>query len=119
MQAEMLPRIIRVKQVFSYCGMSERIFNVEIRPYLTVIQIGIQGVGFDRLELDEVLNEYIQRYGRAPTQKLENDKCKKSERRLAVASTIGKVSGTSTKELAVSEYAKARELVRKKKLNVT
>jgi len=115
----MQPRLIRATKAPIYCGMCERIFNAEIRPFLTEIVIGVQGIGFDRVEIDEILDDYISRYGRAPTKNVENDKCKKSERRLAVASMIDKVSGTSTKELAVSEYAKARELVRKKKLNVT
>lgn len=109
------PRIIRVRDVCEYSGMCDRVFNREVRPYLTEIRIGVQGVGFDRFELDRVLDDYIQRYGRAPTKNLESEQCKKSERNPLVASTIGMVSGTSTKELAVSEFAKAQEQVRRKK----
>tara|TARA_R110001592_G_scaffold265887_1_gene531472 strand:+ start:3539 stop:3901 length:363 start_codon:yes stop_codon:yes gene_type:complete len=113
------PRIIRVGQALFYCGMSDRVFNAEIRPFLTEIRIGVQGVGFDKFELDEVLDDYIQRYGRAPTKNLESEQCKKSERKPVVASMIGRVSGTSTKELAVSEFAKAQERVRRKKPSAT
>jgi hypothetical protein len=39
-------------------------FNVEVRPYLTEIPIGSQGIAFDRLEMDAWTDEYIARNGR-------------------------------------------------------
>ena len=45
----LLPRIIRLREAPSYLGMDRNRFNVEVRPFLTEIPIGQQGVGFDRL----------------------------------------------------------------------
>ena len=100
------PRIIRAGQAQIYCGMCDRVFNAEIRPYLTEIRIGVQGVGFDRFEMDEVLNDYIDRYGRAPSKAKENDKCKK-ERNQARVYTKGAVCGTLISASVDAEYAKA------------
>ena len=113
------PRIIRVGQAPSYCGMSDRVFEADIRPHLTEIKIGVQGKAFDRFELDEVLNQYIARYGRAPAVKKENDKCNKNERKPVAASMTGKVSGISTSKSQVSEFARARERANAKKQNDT
>jgi hypothetical protein len=44
--------------------MDRNRFNAEVRPYLTEVPIGKQGVGFDRLELDAWLDDYIARNGR-------------------------------------------------------
>jgi hypothetical protein len=44
--------------------MGRATFSDEIRPYLTEIPIGKQGIAFDRLELDAVLDEYKSRNGR-------------------------------------------------------
>ena len=73
------PRIIRVGQAPAYCGMSDRIFAAEIRPFLTEIPIGVQGKAFDRFELDQVLDNYLARYGRAPKELKEHNQCKNVE----------------------------------------
>jgi hypothetical protein len=62
------PRIVRFRDAPFYLGMDRNRFNAEVRPYLTEVPIGKQGVGFDRLELDAWLDEYIARNGR-PAQK--------------------------------------------------
>ena len=46
------PRIIRLRDAPAYLGMDRNRFNAEVRPILTEIPIGVQGIGFDRLELD-------------------------------------------------------------------
>lgn len=99
------PRIIRAGQAPSYCGMCERLFNAEIKPSLTKIQIGVQGVGYDRFEIDEALDDYIARYGRAPKKgKEEHNQCKNEEPPVS-----GKLmgSGISTKPSTVRDFAKA------------
>jgi hypothetical protein len=58
------PRIIRFRDAPTYLGMDRNRFNVEVRPYLTEVPIGKQGVGFDRLELDAWLDDYVARNGR-------------------------------------------------------
>jgi hypothetical protein len=62
------PRIIRFRDAPVYLGMDRNRFNAEVRPYLTEVPIGKQGVGFDRLELDAWLDDYVARNGR-PAQK--------------------------------------------------
>ncbi len=58
------PRLIRLKDASAYLGMDKNRFNAEVRPYLTEIPIGKQGVGFDRIDLDEWFEEYKARNGR-------------------------------------------------------
>ena len=58
------PRIIRFRYASAYLGMDRNRFNAEVRPYLTEIPIGVQGIGFDRLELDAWADEYKRRNGR-------------------------------------------------------
>jgi predicted DNA-binding transcriptional regulator AlpA len=55
------PRIIRFRDAPLYLGMDRNRFNLEVRPYVTEVPIGKQGVGFDRLELDAWLDDYIAR----------------------------------------------------------
>ena len=63
-----LPRLIRYRDAPGYLGMDRNRFNVEVRPFLVVIPIGIQGIAFDRLDLDAWADDYIQRNGR-PSEK--------------------------------------------------
>ena len=48
----------------AYLGMDRNRFNAEVRPYLTKIPIGRQGIAFDRLELDAWVDDYVSRNGR-------------------------------------------------------
>ena len=59
-----LPRLVRFRDAPAYLGMDRNRFNSEVRPYLTNIPIGRQGIAFDRLELDAWVEEYISRNGR-------------------------------------------------------
>ena len=45
---------MRFRDAPSYLGMDRNRFNTEVRPNLTEIPIGKQGIGFDRLELDVI-----------------------------------------------------------------
>ena len=47
---DIAPRIIRFRDAPHYLGMDRNRFNAEVRPFLTEIPIGTQGIGFDRLE---------------------------------------------------------------------
>ncbi len=49
----LLPRLIRFKDAPTYLGMDRNRFNSEVRPFVTEIPIGSQGIAFDRLDLDE------------------------------------------------------------------
>ena len=46
-QQRLLPRIIRFRDAPFYLGMDRNRFNREVRPQLTQIPIGKQGIGFD------------------------------------------------------------------------
>jgi len=62
------PRLIRFRYVPDYLGMDRNRFNQEVRPHLTEIPIGKQGIAFDRLEVDLWVDEYKARHGRKQTQ---------------------------------------------------
>jgi hypothetical protein len=47
-----LPRFIRLRDAPSYLGMDKNRFNRDVRPRLSAIPIGTQGIAFDRLDLD-------------------------------------------------------------------
>jgi predicted DNA-binding transcriptional regulator AlpA len=46
------PRFIRLRDAPAYLGMDKNRFNREVRPLVTSIPIGTQGIAFDRIELD-------------------------------------------------------------------
>jgi len=72
----LLPRLVRLRDAPAYLGMDRNRFNREVRPQLTRIPIGQQGIAFDRLELDAWVEEYVSRNGRRPkAPKLEDDTC--------------------------------------------
>jgi hypothetical protein len=60
----LLPRLLRFRDAPRYLGMDRNRFNAEVRPYLTRIPIGRQGIAFDRLELDAWADQYKSRNGR-------------------------------------------------------
>jgi hypothetical protein len=59
-----LPRLLRFRDAPHYLGMDRNRFNAEVRPYITNIPIGRQGIAFDRLELDAWADQYKSRNGR-------------------------------------------------------
>ena len=61
---KLLPRLIRFRDAPSYLGMDRNRFNSEVRPYITEIPIGTQGIAFDRLDLDAWVEDYKNCSGR-------------------------------------------------------
>ncbi len=55
----LLPRLVRLRDAPGYLGMDRNRFNREVRPQLTTIPIGRQGIAFDRLELDAWVDDYV------------------------------------------------------------
>ena len=53
-----LPRLLRFRDAPGYLGMDRNRFNREVRPHLTEVRIGVQGIAFDRLELDAWADDY-------------------------------------------------------------
>ena len=109
---DLIPRIIRFRDAPYYLGMDRNRFNAEVRPYLTEIPIGTQGIGFDRLELDAWFEDYKSRNGR-PARKGAST-WDGSE---YPASSCGPASGISTSASAGGEFAKALERLTSKKRN--
>lgn len=70
------PRLIRLRDAPSYLGMDRNRFGKAVRPHITEIPIGTQGIAFDRLELDSWIDDYIECNGRRPkASELEDDLC--------------------------------------------
>jgi predicted DNA-binding transcriptional regulator AlpA len=109
------PRVVRFREAPSYLGMDRNRFNAEVRPYLTEVPIGKQGIGFDRLELDAWLDDYIARNGRPAQKGVQQWGAKQCP-----ASSNGPGSGTSTNGSAGSEFAKALDqLASRKRSNIS
>jgi predicted DNA-binding transcriptional regulator AlpA len=109
------PRIIRFRDAPLYLGMDRNRFNAEVRPYLTEVPIGKQGVGFDRLELDAWLEDYIARNGR-PAQKGVQ---RWGANRYPASSSVPEF-GTSTNASAGGEFARALDqLALRKRSNIS
>jgi predicted DNA-binding transcriptional regulator AlpA len=53
------PRILRANEAPKYLGMCRAEFKSTVRPHVREFPIGKQGIGFDRLELDEWADAYI------------------------------------------------------------
>lgn len=69
---KLLPRFIRLRDAPDYLGVDRNRFNAEIRPSLTEIPIGVQGVAFDRLDLDDWADHYKDRNGRPKPKGMES-----------------------------------------------
>lgn len=104
-----LPRFIRLRDAPSYLGMDRNFFNSEVRPSLTEVPIGKQGVAFDRLDLDAWADHHKQRNGRPAQRRSVWDINEHQD------SSNEAKSGTSTRKSTKSEFAKAQELIDSKK----
>lgn len=54
------PRFIRFMDAPGYLGMCRDEFNKTVRPNVREFPIGKQGVAFDRIELDEWADAYVE-----------------------------------------------------------
>jgi hypothetical protein len=110
-----LPRLLRLRDAPLYLGMDRNRFNSEVRPYLTEIPVGKQGVAFDRLELEDWVDQYKSRNGR-PGQPKGGRPWDVKERQ---GSLKGPVPGISTKKSTDGVFAKAVEQITSKKRNAS
>ncbi len=116
--SRVLPRLIRLKDTPFYLGMDRNRFNTEVRPYLTEIPIGEQGIAFDRLDLDAWVEQYKSRNGRpAPTtgDKLWDAKNHPDSANAAVSGMLTRES----KNCREGDFEKALEQVISQKRNAT
>ena len=94
MSASILPRLVRLRDAPFYLGMDPNRFNEEVRPYLTEMPIGKQGVALTVLTWT------------------------RGSINIGVAMGVpanGKASGTSTRLSEEQEFAKALERATSKK----
>lgn len=98
MNENIQPRLIRLKDVPRYLGMDRNRFNSEVRPVLTEIPIGSQGIAFDRYELDCWVDEYKGQHGRSHSKTVDPLP--------ATASRVDAVT-KSKKSAALTEFAGA------------
>jgi hypothetical protein len=108
--SELQPRGVRFRNAPAYLGMDRNRFNAEVRPFLTEVPIGTQGIGFDRLELDAWFEDYKSCNGR-PAQKGDYA----WDANEYPASFSGPGSGTSTNASSGGEFAKALTQLASKK----
>ena len=109
------PRVIRFKDAPAYLGMDRNRFNAEVRPFITAVPIGKQGVAFDRLELDAWFEDYKSRNGRPGQPKGERLWDAKGRQ----GSSKGVPIGISTKKPTDGVFAKAVEQIASKKRNAS
>ena len=109
----LLPRILRLRDVPAYLGMDRNRFNADVRPSLTEIPIGEQGIAFDRVELDAWIDEYISLHGR----QARSNGAAQWQGRKRQALLNARASGTSTSESVEGAFAKALEQINSKKLS--
>eukprot|EP01030_Chromulinospumella_sphaerica_P005260 gene5260-5145_t len=57
---ETAPRFIRASAAPAYLGMCREVFKNTVRPHVREFPIGKQGVGFDRHELDQWADAYVE-----------------------------------------------------------
>lgn len=102
-----LPRLIRLRDAPGYLGMDRHRFNEDVRPNLIEIPIGIQGVAFDRLDLDAWVDDYKQCSGRPAITKQRSLELWGEKEHQACRSVA--VSGTLIKRSSEKDFAKALE----------
>ncbi len=106
------PKVIRLKDAHKYLGMDKNRFSSEVRPFVTEIPIGSQGVGFDRLDLDRWFDEYKACNGRPGKQKGVNKPWRKKR---CQGSSSAARHGTSKSDSEEAEFEKALEQAISKK----
>ena len=101
----LLPRLVRLRDAPLYLGMDRHKFNDEVRPGLIEIPIGIQGIAFDRLDLDAWVDDYKRCSGR-PAVARHRSMEQWDEKNHRVSSK-GVITGISIKRSLDAEFEKA------------
>lgn len=107
-------RLLRLRDAPSYLGMDRNRFNVEVRPHITEIPVGKQGIAFDRLELDAWVDHYKNRNGR-PASPIKGEHPWDANTAPVFATETG--SSTSTNRSSDEQFAKALARATSKKRN--
>lgn len=57
-------RFIRHRDAPKFFGFDRNRFDTEVRPYLTTIKVGVQGIAFDIREMEAWADDYKARHGK-------------------------------------------------------
>ncbi|MGY2337910.1 hypothetical protein ACW9HW_01510 [Pseudomonas sp. SDO5532_S415] len=124
--APILPRFIRAGEAYGYLGMCRDEFNKTVRPNVREFPIGKQGIGFDRLELDQWADAYVESMAIEKAANQDNNQPRsgrqgvnKWREKRSPVSTRETESGTSTRSSEVSDFRKALEQAKGRKLSST
>jgi hypothetical protein len=102
------PRLLRLRDAPRYLGMDKNRFNREVRPWVTVIPIGRQGVAFDRLDLDAWADEHKRRNGYPAAQSEKTIPLETIERQALPSAVRSSISTKCSEERA---FARALQRV--------
>lgn len=100
---QILPRILRYRAAPGYLGMCRAEFDNTVRPFVKEFPIGTRGVGFDRYELDEWVDNYIAEHA-----------IEKRASGAGVSVSARKRAEAKRAEQSKTEFQQALELVRGK-----
>ncbi|SDU57919.1 hypothetical protein [Pseudomonas mandelii] len=124
--APIIPRFIRAGEAYGYLGMCRDEFNKTVRPNVREFPIGKQGIGFDRLELDQWADAYVESMAIEKAVNQDNNQPRsgrqgvnKWREKQSPASMRGTGFGTSTKSSEVSDFKKALDQAKGKKPSST
>ena len=106
-KCECWKRIFRAGEAPGYFGVNRNLFNSDFRPHLTELPMSSQAIGFDRYEMDELIDKILAAKGR-PARPYEPGESSWAERTRRVSS-IDRAYGTSTNGSKGSEFAKVLE----------
>lgn len=109
-----LPRLIRHRDAPHYLGMDKNRFNQEVRPYVSEIPLGKQGIAFDRLDLDAWVDHY-KACNERPTSKIRGVEIWDAKQSQGLGIEAG--SGISKSRSSVKKFAKALEQAISKRPN--
>jgi hypothetical protein len=116
--SELLPRLVRFRDAPAYLGMDRNRFNREVRPTVPEIRIGIQGIAFDRLDLDAWVEQYKGCSGRPAVTNYRSLELWDAKYRPAL-SKEKEACGTSKRGSSDIDFEKALGLIRSSKQNGT
>src|SRR3954454_19171022 len=100
----LVPRLIRLRDAPRYLGMDKNRFNRDVRPRVTAIRIGTQGIAFDRIGMDDWADQHKSCNG-CPAAQTERSKPWETTDRQVSPNVEG--SGTSTRCLEERAFAEA------------
>jgi len=101
----LIPRLIRLRDAPTYVGMDRHRFNNDVRPNLVEIPMGVQGIAFDRLDLDAWVDDYIQCSGRPAVTKQRSLEQWDEKNRQVFSKEV--TIGTSIRQSLDAEFEKA------------